>query len=178
MTANKHQKSLDTETFLRIRKWYLLALAGIALTIIIAQILIQRHLNSQLDDSRVINVAGRQRAFSQKLVKEVLLLKETENKEDNAQLVSEIRNTLVVWIASHNGLQLGDTSLNLPVEGDTEILSLFKNIEPHHSDMVEAVASILKAVSDENNILGENLPTQISILLNNERPFLQLMDWT
>lgn len=51
---------LDTTTFLRVRKWYLLALATIALTIIIAQILIQHHLNSQLDDFREINVAGRQ----------------------------------------------------------------------------------------------------------------------
>ena len=75
MADHKHQKPLDIETFLRVRKWYLLAFAGIAATIIIAQILIQSHLNSQLDDSRVINVAGRQRAFSQKLVKEVSFVK-------------------------------------------------------------------------------------------------------
>ena len=77
MSNSTLQKPLDTTTFLRVRKWYLLAFAGIALTIIIAQLLIQTHLNSQLDDSRVINVAGRQRALSQKLVKEVLLVKET-----------------------------------------------------------------------------------------------------
>ena len=75
MNSNKLQQPLDTETFQRMRKWYIIALASIALTIIVAQILIQGHLNSQLDDSRVINVAVRQRAYSQKLVKEVLLLK-------------------------------------------------------------------------------------------------------
>ncbi|MEM7381539.1 MAG: histidine kinase, partial [Bacteroidota bacterium] len=64
MQDPKQQQALDTATFLRVRKWYLLAFATIALTIIVAQILIQQHLNSQLNDSRVINVAGRQRAFS------------------------------------------------------------------------------------------------------------------
>ena len=72
MSDRVKKMALDTTTFLRIQKWYLLAIAGIALTIVIAQVLIQKHLNSQLSDSRVINVAGRQRAFSQKLVKEAL----------------------------------------------------------------------------------------------------------
>ena len=89
MSNNKHQQPLDTTTFLRIRKWYLLAFAGIALTVIAAQILIQIHLNSQLDDSRVINVAGRQRAFSQKLVKETLLLGETENPKEREIIIWE-----------------------------------------------------------------------------------------
>ena len=74
MSDNVKKLALDTATFLRIQKWYLLAIAGIALTIVIAQVLIQQHLNSQLNDSRIINVAGRQRAFSQKLVKETLLI--------------------------------------------------------------------------------------------------------
>ena len=68
MMEGEKQQALDTATFLRVRKWYLLAIAAIALTVIFAQILIQQHLDSQLNDSRVINVAGRQRAFSQKLV--------------------------------------------------------------------------------------------------------------
>ena len=55
MSKSQLERPLDSATFVRIRKWYLLALAGIAITIIIAQILIQLHLNSQLDDSRVIS---------------------------------------------------------------------------------------------------------------------------
>lgn len=85
----KFEQPLDSSTFLRIRKWYLLALAAIALTIIVAQILIQVHLNAQLDDSRVINVAGRQRAYSQKLVKEALLLKQSGS--DKKQILTELK---------------------------------------------------------------------------------------
>ncbi len=172
MPNSKHQKPLDTTTFLRIRKWYLLALAGIALTIIIAQLLIQTHLNSQLNDSRVINVAGRQRALSQKLVKEVLLLNQTTDLENRKLIVSELAQTVTVWKASHKGLQKGNLDMNLPAEEDAEILSLFQNIELHHRAMVNAAEAILS----KDKITPIDFVKRKSILLENERSFLRLMD--
>lgn len=172
MPNSKHQKPLDTTTFLRIRKWYLLALAGIALTIIIAQLLIQSHLNSQLNDSRVINVAGRQRALSQKLVKEVLLLNQTTDLENRKLIVSELAQTVTVWKASHKGLQKGNLDMNLPAEEDAEILSLFQNIELHHRAMVNAAEAILS----KDKITPIDFVKRKSILLENERSFLRLMD--
>ena len=83
-----------------MRKWYLLALAAIALTIIVAQILIQTHLNSQLDDSRVINVAGRQRAFSQKLVKEVLLLRDVKTTSNTSNTTTEEDASPASWTSN------------------------------------------------------------------------------
>lgn len=171
MPNSKHEIPLDTTTFVRIRKWYLLALAGIALTIILAQLLIQSHLNTQLNDSRVINVAGRQRALSQKLVKEILLLEEASTAEESEQLRTEVRETASVWKASHLGLQHGSPELNLPVEKDGEIRSLFQNMDPHHQAMLHSAEVIL---SEE--LIGSDFDTQKSILLKNERDFLRLMD--
>ncbi len=176
MTNGKHNGSLDTATFLRIRKWYLWALAAIALTIIIAQVLIQLHLNSQLNDSRVINVAGRQRAYSQKLVKEALLLRKTTNSDERSMVIAEIRKTLTVWKASHEGLQFGADSLNLPVEDDAIILSLFTALEPHHSAMVAAGEQLLNGEDSGSNMPEEAFDSYVSVLLSNERPFLRLMD--
>ena len=171
MKGNNQQQSLDTATFLRIRKWYLLALAAIALIIIIAQILIQRHLNSQMDDSRVINVAGRQRAFSQKLVKESLLLNTMQpNGTERPKMLESLRTTLHVWKESHQGLQHGNDSLGLPVETNTEILALFKELEPHH----EAMADAAQAILTNNGTLQDR--THLDILLENEGPFLRKMD--
>ncbi len=175
MTNGKHNRPLDTATFLRIRKWYLWALAAIALTIVIAQVLIQVHLNSQLNDSRVINVAGRQRAYSQKLVKEVLLLHKTIDSKERASVVSEIRKTLSVWKRSHHALQYGADSLNLPVEDDEAILVLFQELEPHHSAMVTAGEQLL-AANESHSSVNENTERYVTILLANERPFLRLMD--
>ncbi|NER16298.1 ATP-binding protein [Spongiivirga citrea] len=172
MSSEKRQKPLDTATFLRIRKWYLLAFATIALTIIIAQILIQSHLNSQLSDSRVINVAGRQRALSQKLVKEVLLLSPSNDTTVQNQIVSQINQTLLLWKTSHIGLQSGNSEINLPIEKDTEILLLFKEIDIHHQAMVNATETIVSQLKSSNF----DFEKEKNVLLDNERDFLKMMD--
>ena len=126
MKKSDQQQTLDVSTFLRIRKWYLLALSAIAVTIIVAQILIQQHLNSQLDDSRVINVAGRQRAYSQKLVKEALLLnQENLRGSEQQELLEKLKSTLYIWKISHEGLQKGNDSIGLPKEDNVSILKHF-----------------------------------------------------
>ncbi len=177
MSKSQLERPLDSATFVRIRKWYLLALAGIAITIIIAQILIQLHLNSQLVDSRVINVAGRQRAYSQKLTKEALLLKDAFEIDNPDLIVSELQRTLEVWKTSHRGLIEGNRSMNLPLEDDPEILKLFSKLEPHHTAMVKAVESILGSIPKKDDTMTQgNLDSNIAILLKNERPFLNLMD--
>ncbi len=175
MTSSKRQQPLDTSTFLRMRKWYLLALAAIAITIVIAQILIQLHLNSQLDDSRVINVAGRQRAYSQKLVKEVLLLKTVGSTAEKDMILSEIDITLKIWKNSHDGLQFGSAEQSLPEEENKEILGLFNQISPHHDAMVSAVENIVSQTKANENI-PDDYDKDVSVLLQKERIFLNLMD--
>ncbi|MGX1928655.1 type IV pili methyl-accepting chemotaxis transducer N-terminal domain-containing protein [Flagellimonas sp. 2504JD4-2] len=176
MENHKQQQALDTATFLRVRKWYLLALATIALTIIVAQILIQQHLNSQLNDSRVINVAGRQRAFSQKLVKEVLLLKNASGNEVAYQSIrNDLEHTLFVWKTSHDGLQNGNDSIGLPKEENKIILDLFKDLNPHHETMVEAAENIL-GDSGGLSLVPPSYDGQLQVLLNNEQAFLTKMD--
>lgn len=172
MPNKTHQKTIDTVTFLRIRKRYLLALAGIALTIIVAQILVQTHLNTQLNDSRIINVAGRQRALSQKLVKEVLLLEKTNLVKDRQQIVAEIEQTLFVWKASQTALQFGNVEMNLPITKNQEIISLFKKIDIHYKVMVTATEELLS----QDNPANTNWSNYVEILLDNERYFLRLMD--
>ncbi len=171
MDRNNQQQALDVSTFIRIRKWYLLALAAIAVTIIVAQILIQRHLDGQLYDSRVINVAGRQRAYSQKLVKEALLLQNVALSEnEREELLSKLNQTLWVWKASHDGLQNGNDSIGLPKENNKTILALFEEVSVHHKAMVNAV---------ENLLSSEGLAqtdSQVEILLANESDFLSKMD--
>ncbi|MEP0214005.1 MAG: ATP-binding protein [Cellulophaga sp.] len=175
MSGNKLEKSLDTTTFLRIRKWYLLALLAIAFSIVFSQVLVQMHLNSQLDDSRVINVAGRQRAYSQKLVKDILLLNRYTSNEERNQILKNTKKTLDVWRVSHNALQFGNDSMGLPKEENKEILALLKKITPHHTAMISAAENTIQLKN--NNIKDSlSLENDILTLLKNERIFLNLMD--
>ncbi len=92
MSDRDNNSSLENSTFLKFRRLYLFAFFLIAASIVIAQILIQQHLNSQLDDSRIVNIAGRQRMLSQKLVKEVLFLTTSETSEKRLQKAEVIKN--------------------------------------------------------------------------------------
>jgi len=174
MDHDERNIPLDTATFIRIRKWYLLALAAIALTVIIAQVLIQLHLKAQSGDSQLINIAGRQRAFSQKLTKETLLLKELTNAKDKELVLSEIVKTLEIWKESHKGLHLSDASFNLPYEADPKVQSLFKELDPHHSAMVDAIEHVL--LTHQQDINAPVDQADLDALLNNERQFLNIMD--
>ena len=164
--------ALDTATFLRIRKWYIFAFLAIAITIIIAQILIQQHLNSQLNDSRVINVAGRQRALSQKLVKEALLLQTLKlNRIQEEKVLTNLKSTLSLWKTSHEGLIKGNDSMGLPVENNKHILKLFGELDIHHKQMVNATQALLES----KNRTAE-IGSKIDVLLANENVFLSKMD--
>lgn len=176
MSENKFKQPLDTTTFLRMQKWYLLALAAIAITIIIAQILIQLHLNSQLDDSRVINVAGRQRAYSQKLVKEVLLLKQNLSNQEKQRILLEIKKTIAVWSISHEALQFGNDSMGIQIEEHSDILYLFKKIKPHHTAMIKAAEDVISQQNNNNITISKGYQADVEVLLKNERVFLNLMD--
>ena len=106
--------------------------------------------------------------------KETLLLTDIENATGRTKIISEIEQTLKIWKASHNGLQFGNPSLDLPVENDVAILNLFEKIEPHHAEMVRAVENILRTSAAGSD--AEIPEKDISVLLDNERIFLQLMD--
>lgn len=151
MPDKNYQQTLDNATFLRIRKWYLLAFAAIAVTIIVAQILIQSHLNSQLSDSRIINVAGRQRAYSQKLTKEILLIKNQYSNQNIGSMVSELEHTLRIWSVSHEALQKGNDSLGIPKENNSEILALFAELQPHHNKMLSSAKKLLTIINRGGN---------------------------
>ncbi|MEM1259167.1 MAG: type IV pili methyl-accepting chemotaxis transducer N-terminal domain-containing protein [Bacteroidota bacterium] len=174
--GNGLHRSLDTETFQRVQKWYLFALAAIAITVIVAQILIQQHLDSQLDDSRVINVAGRQRAYSQKLVKEVLQLNALSDPSKRDEVIKALKQTLYVWKVSHEGLQNGNDSIGLPKEENASILALFQDVSPHHASMVTSAEEILEAVRSSTPSTDIHMEPQLTNILTNEQPFLQKMD--
>ncbi len=165
---------LDDATFRRIRKWYLIAVAAIAFTVIFAQILIQRHLNSQLNDSKVINVAGKQRALSQKLTKEVLLLEGVDPGPEKSELRAELGRTLKDWVTAHQGLQHGNDSIGLPVEQNPDILLLFGELEADHQAMVTAVRAVLE--QEDTPSASVHYLDQKRIILEREKRFLAKMD--
>jgi signal transduction histidine kinase len=172
----KNGNSLDQRTFDKLSRLYIIALSTIALSVIISQVLVRNHLDTQISDSTVINVAGRQRMLSQKLTKEIVSLSISSDKQNREILKNKIEETLFLWELSHNSLQNGNDSLGLPEKNSFTILSKFKGINPVFDTIQKASKSLIKKVSENPLIAMDVLAADIEKVINNEASFLLMMD--
>lgn len=172
----KNGNSLDQRTFDKLSRLYIIALSTIALSVIISQILIRKHLDDQQSDSTVINVAGRQRMLSQKLTKDIVSLSSELALDNKILLKEDIKKTLHLWVLSHHALQNGNDSLGLPKKNSIEVTRKFKILNPIFDTISLASNNIIKKI--ENNPL---LPISaffldVNKVKNNEGDFLLMMD--
>lgn len=170
------KKSLDNDTFYKFRRLYLMAFLFIALTIIIAQILIQNHLDSQINDSRIINIAGRQRMLSQKLVKESLFLSLSNSREEQLEKSQIIDKHNSLFLESHKNLQSEFSELGNLTQNNPELQQLFSEVETYHSTIVSACNNLIKQISENQFISKDSLQFQIATLKKAEVPFLEKMN--
>lgn len=168
--------SLDQRTFQRLSRLYIIALSTIALSVIISQILIRKHLKDQEGDSTVINVAGRQRMLSQKLTKEIVLLSTEDNLEARVQLKNKLKQTLKLWEVSHNALQQGSDSLGLPGHNSPAVTHMFKEINTSFNVIYSAARSIIEKVENMPSLPVKTFTDDIEKVKQNEGKFLLTMD--
>lgn len=156
----------------RITRLYILALSVIAALSITGQVLIQRQLDQQHADAKVINVAGRQRMLSQRLSKCVLILTSPDAWPESELIAarSELRATLEQWRRSHHGLQAGDEELGLPGRLSADVTRLFREVDLHFDQLYQAAAPLL---SSNGLINGQSEAMQVR---QHEAKFLDGMD--
>ncbi|MDB2385328.1 type IV pili methyl-accepting chemotaxis transducer N-terminal domain-containing protein [Polaribacter sp.] len=168
--------SVDQKTFDKLSRLYIIALSTIAFSVIISQFLVHNHLNTQLSDSTVINVAGRQRMLSQKLTKEIVKLTVIDGQIDRSLLKKQIQQTLNLWEISHYSLQNGNDSLGLPKENSEEIVTKFAKLNPVFDTINKATTSIIKKINENSLVSLAELSTEIKKVTNHEGDFLFMMD--
>lgn len=121
-----------------IRRKYIFALSAIGLLLIISQILIQHQISDQRNDGKVINIAGRQRMLSQKLVKSILAFEKAKGS-DKAFWEQEIDAVLQLWTSSH-------MLLTLPSEGtkpnSPEVESMYQELTASMNRLMDIAADV------------------------------------
>ncbi len=172
----KSGNSLDQRTFDKLSRLYIIALSTIALSVIISQILIRKHLNDQQSDSTVINVAGRQRMLSQKLTKDIVALSTEENLEARILLKDKIKQTLKLWELSHNALQKGNDSLGLPGKNSKVVISEFKELNPTFDTISNASNAIINKIENIPPLPVSSFIDDIKTVRAHEGNFLLMMD--
>ena len=163
---------LSLNRFSKLGTWYVLALSVVATVSIIGQVLIQRHLNGQLNDSRVVNVAGKQRMLSQKISKTVLLLQETQLADERKQILQDLRVSVRLWKISQEGLLHGNDSLQLPANKSEEVGKLFLNVNSHFDEMLGSAQRIVSRLMNDLSVSIDSLKPDRMNILHHENNFL------
>ncbi|MBK7356721.1 diguanylate cyclase [Propionivibrio sp.] len=167
----KPNSSASSFTVDQLRKRYIVALGLIALLIVASQGIMQCLISDQEHDSRVVNIAGRQRMLSQRITKQAYYIAKADSAQTAADFRHQLQEVLGLWERSHKGLLHGDAELGLPGDNSSDVIALFERITPDYLAIVDATKNLLSASER-----GEPIDQDILLIRNHERSFLQGMD--
>ncbi|MDW7691653.1 histidine kinase [Flammeovirgaceae bacterium SG7u.111] len=161
------------DRFEKLGRRYILALLGIAIAIISSQLLIQTFISRQKDDSRVVNVAGRQRMLSQKISKLALKLR-LAKAEGHSAAEKELEEAVVLWKTSHEALLYGNEEMGI-TDGNSQVIEdKFKEIALPYNQMLQSANSLLDHANEKT--LSSECQEAIDNILKHESAFLKGMD--
>lgn len=152
---------------------YLLALSLVAGLTIWGQVLVQRQLSEQKNDSWLVNYAGRQRFQSQAIVKDVLLLTTATSVVNTSQVTAELSQLLKTWERYHIDLRTGKlTALGATHDNSATIRAMFSKIEPHF----EAIRTEANSLLRKPSLTVPEKQQIVEAVLSHEAQFLNQMD--
>lgn len=146
MPAAVHKETAKAPRALRLR--YIAALLAVGAVAIVSQLLVQQWLVESEADSRVINVAGRQRMLSEHIVKNVLIIEAEDDLAARTSLVPELRRLLDEWVKVQRALRNREPSMRLEGQNSAEVDRIYDQIEPHFATMTDLVERTLTESTD------------------------------
>jgi signal transduction histidine kinase len=123
-------------------------------------------------DAPLINVAGRQRMFSQKISKNILLLINIAEKSEKMNLLEEIKADFKEWKNVHSRIR---NENNLYSVQTKIIRAHFREIHPYFENMKQNIELILEKPLPQTASLSFNSP-QIRSFLRNSNLYLKWMN--
>lgn len=153
----------------RLTRFYVLALTVIALLTVSGMLFVRQTIGEHNDDSRVLNVAGRQRMLSQRLTKLAVLRTTGLPASDTASFPKLLSN----WAQNHLQLQKGMLVMekNYAVRKSPRLDSMFARLDPYFQSMHRNFLRIDDALSTPD-IRRQALAN----VLRDESYFLRQMD--
>lgn len=168
--------TIQRSRFSRLGTLYVLALSVIATVAITGQALIQSHLQAQRSDSRVVNVAGKQRMLSQKITKTLLYLEPAQSVAERQTIHADLDAAFHLWHTSQQGLQYGNDSLHLPGRNSAAITNLFRETAVPFASMEEHTSHILMQLKKNPLTSYDSVRPAILAVRHAESAFLQGME--
>lgn len=159
----------------RFTKLYITALSLVAFLTILGQILVQNTLKDGLNDSWLVNFAGRQRFQSQLIAKTALLLTQHPDLAAQNTQLSEFKEVLADWESHHDQLRTGnlrDISATY-INSDT-VKTMFVEIEPHYQAIQRNAHLVLKWMQKPGDTLA--IDASVRNIFAHELAFLHKMN--
>jgi signal transduction histidine kinase/DNA-binding response OmpR family regulator len=155
----------------------MVALSVLAILSLGSEFIRQRSLIVITTDSRVINLAGRQRALSQQLTKSALIWLESPPQGDRQARIQELQDAVNLFSQSHLGLKYGDPAIGLPQQNNPQIYQMLDELEPSYQAIRQGAIGLLSVVTEPENPVDREaiLPFSQQILAN-EKSFFLAMD--
>ena len=170
------KEALHKSVFERLRKLCLIGFMAIAACLTGSQLFVLNHLDKQLSDARLINLAGRQRMLSQKLSKEVLLLRQEEQGMVRAEQLEKLDNTLRLWKETHRILTEEDEKQKISGKNSRQTEDIYARIQPPFEQIATGAEVILNHVPADSAFWEGEFPLHLKAILANEPLFLEGMD--
>ena len=126
-----------------LTRLYIFALSGVAILIIAGQVIIQQSIFKNGGDARVVNIAGRQRMFSQRIAKCAEAIDYADNAETAKRYTKELDRAIKQCTEEHEALQTGADNLSSASPQNKRLPELFAKIEPDYQTMIKAARAII-----------------------------------
>jgi len=159
-----------------LKNGYILALVLIAALALLSHISLQYITYTQRNDLRVVNLASRQVALGESLLKTALSLDELIGTAEYNFQLEELHNTLSTWQRTHKGLIEGDPVLQLPGENSEEVSEMFQELAPFYEIIAECAEKILSTENLEASAQRKVLASSIKQLQSSELAFKEIMN--
>jgi Type IV pili methyl-accepting chemotaxis transducer N-term len=162
----------------QMRVRYIVGLSIVAAFVFFGYLWIWYSTAQQQQDSRVVNIAGRQRMLSQRISKIILEIPKSDSDEVTSQLFEELRNTYNLWNISHDALRFGNAEMEIPPTEERAILGLYADIDSHFKKMTGALKPILDTAKKKGWVGVDPLDVAQAeeVILRHEGLFLEAMD--
>ncbi|MBF0477304.1 MAG: diguanylate cyclase, partial [Deltaproteobacteria bacterium] len=153
---------------------YVVALAIVAALLMVGQAVVQYTIFYQENDSRTINLAGRQRMLFQAICRQALAIEVAPNRSMLDKAAFRLRTDLKEFNRVHEGLLNGDAALGLNGDNSPETQALFAELESSRLAIVRASIQLLGTIKNgHERFVPSDL---VAAILSHEREFAEKME--
>lgn len=154
---------------------YTLGLLAVVFLLVAGEIVVQQMLAHQERDAATINVAGRQRMLSQKLVKNGLLLRASQDAQTTDAVISTMAEDLNTWRTAHHQLRWGLAGPDAAIQWSRATQPLFDSLDVHFYVMTDAANAIIE-LGRQARAASLPISGQSAIIAAHEGSYLTAMD--